>query len=487
METIKTRFAPSPTGSLHVGGARTALFNYCLARKLGGKFLLRIEDTDRARHTEEAVDMLVRDLRWLGLDWDEGFAKDDGDDEAGPFRQSQRLGVYAKYIRQLLEAGQAYYAFDSAAELEAMRDAARTQKQDFRYPRPGKFPGEADADAARAEGKSVVVRFASPARDVVVRDEVFGDVLVSADQMDDFIIVKADGWPTYHLANVIDDALMGVNLICRGQEFLKQTSRHIQLREALGFAEPRYVHLPLIMDMKGKKLSKRDGDVEVDGFRRAGYLPEALMNFIALLGWNPKSDREKFSLDELVDLFDISGIGKSNPKFDRDKLQAFNTDAATEARPEHLLKCFAQYLATTSSNIPANDEPLLKHLLQSNAGFRTFADVLNKADVLFGPDDSYEFDAKAVKKVLAKNEGQGYAVLTEIRPQLAEVAWEAEHLENWLKDYCDAHELGMGKVAQPIRVAVTGTTISPPIFDALVMLGQDKTLARIDRCLAEKQ
>ncbi len=487
MTNIKTRFAPSPTGSLHVGGARTALFNYCLARKLGGKFLLRIEDTDQARHDEGMVDLIVKDLRWLGIEWDEGFGKDHDPAGIGPFRQSERLGIYKTHIKKLLDEGKAYYAFDTAEELDVLREAAKAEKQDFRYERPATFPTEDQADAARAAGKPVVVRFACPVEDVTVHDEVFGDVLVTADQMDDFIIVKADGWPTYHLANVIDDALMGINLICRGQEFLKQSSRHIVLREAFGFPAPKYVHLPLIMDMQGKKLSKRDGDVEVDLFRVAGYLPEAMVNFIALLGWSPGGDREKFTLPELVELFDVSGIGKSNPKFDRDKLLSFNTDAVATAGEARLLECFKEFLEEIPTHIPSDNDQILRHLLRANAGFRTFPDVLKKSDVLFAPNDSYPFDEKAVQKVLAKNDGEGYVVLRDILGQLAEVEWNADPLEEWLRSYCEQKELGMGKVAQPIRVAVTGTTISPPIFDALVILGKENTLARISRCLAEKQ
>ncbi len=481
MDKLKTRFAPSPTGWLHVGGARTALFNFLLARQAGGTFLLRIEDTDRARHDESAVAKIIEDLRWLGIEWDEGI---EVGGPAGPYRQSERLEIYREYIQKLLDVGKAYYAFETAEELDAMRATAQVAKRTFRYPRPEALPTAADADKARSAGKPVVVRFCCPEKDVTIRDEAFGDVTMPADQMDDFIIAKADGWPTYHLANVVDDALMGVNFICRGQEFLGQTWRHVLLREALGIPEPRYCHLPLILDMDGRKLSKRDGDVEVHSFRRHGYLPEALVNFIALLGWKPSGQREKFTLGEMIELFSVDRIGKSNAKFDRDKLLAFNTDAVAAASADRLLAGFKDFLSLNETPIPADDDELLGLLLEVNKGFRTFADIPAKCGVLFAPDDAYEYDEKAVKKVLAKNDGAGYAVLADIRAKLAECDWSLQAIETLIETYCRDNELGMGKVAQPIRVAVTGCVISPPIYDTLAILGRDKTLARIDRCLA---
>ncbi len=480
MDTIKTRFAPSPTGWLHVGGARTALFNYLLAKQAGGIFLLRIEDTDRARHDESAVEKIIEDLRWLEIKWDEGIEVKGS--KNGPYRQSERLDTYQKHIAQLHEAGQAYYAFETPEELDAMRAAARAEKRNFRYPRPDPLP--ADADKARGEGRPVVVRFKIPGRDVTIRDEVFGEVTVAAAEQDDFIIAKTDGWPTYHLANVVDDALMGVNFVMRGQEFLSQTWRHVLLREAFGFAEPKYAHLPLIMDLAGRKLSKRDGDVEVHAFRTAGYLPEALVNFIALLGWNPGDDRERLTMAEMIESFSVDRIGKANAKFDREKLLAFNTDAVATADEDRLLVGFKDFLSLNETPIPAGGDDLLKLLLRVNAGFRTFADIPAKCGVLFA--DACDYDEKAVKKVLAKGDGAGYAMLEHLKAKLAECEWTEDVLKTLIEGICAEKSIGMGKVAQPIRVAVTGTTVSPAIYDTLMILGKEKTLARIDRCLATK-
>lgn len=491
MDEVKTRFAPSPTGYLHVGGARTALFNYILARRAGGTFLLRIEDTDRARHDESAVAKITEDLRWLGIEWDEGVEVGPSGEIAakgpnGPYRQSERLEIYQTYVERLIEAAQAYCAFDTPEELQAMREEAKAEKTGFRYSRPDPLPTAADAERARGEGRPVVVRFLCPGRDVTIRDEAFGEVTWPATEMEDFVICKADGWPVYHLANVIDDALMGVTLVCRGQEFLGQTWRHVLLREALRLPEPRYCHLPLIMDMSGRKLSKRDGDVEVHAFRAAGYLPEALLNFIALLGWRPGGNREKLTLSDLIELFSVDRIGKANAKFDRDKLLAFNTDAAADADEDRLLAGLKDYLLLNETAIPAGDDELLRVILRINKGFRTFADIPARCGVLFAPDDGFEYEAKAVKKVLEKNDGAGFAVLADLRGRLAECEWTPEALERVLSDYCAAGDLPMGKVAQPIRVAVTGTTISPPIFETLMLLGRDKALGRIDRCLREE-
>ena len=494
MSDLKTRFAPSPTGYLHVGGARTALFAYLLARQAGGTFLVRIEDTDVARHDEAAIAKIIADLRWLGIEWDEGIEVGGPD---GPYRQSERLDIYAEHIDKLLAAGQAYCAFETAEELEAMRAKARAAGGGFRYARPDPLPTAADAERARADGRPVVVRFLVGDEDVTITDEVFGVVTTPAEQMEDFVIHKADGFPTFYLANAVDDALMGVTAVMRGQEFLGQTWRQKLLRAALNFPEPRYFHLPLIMDMAGRKLSKRDGDevsnsdkgeleslVEVHSFRVAGYLPEALVNFIALLGWSPGGQREKMSLTEMAELFDVGRIGKSNAKFDRDKLLAFNTDAGAAAQPDRLLAGLKDYLSLNETPIPGDDDDLSGRLLEINKGFRTFADIVARCGVLFGGDDVYGFDPKAVKKILAKGDGAGYAMLEALRPRLAECEWTQAALDDLIEGVCAEKEVGMGKVAQPIRVAVTGTTVSPAICDTLLLLGRDKALARIDRCLA---
>lgn len=478
---LRVRFAPSPTGFLHVGGARTALFNYLLARRTGGTFILRIEDTDTARNVAGAEHKIMQDLRWLGLEWDEGI---EVGGSHGPYFQSQRLDLYNTAIDQLLQSGQAYHAFDTAEELEAMRAQAEAGKQTFKYPRPSRWPDELDVRKAREEGRPVVVRFKSPDQDITVHDEVMGDVTVAAAELDDFVIRKADGMPVYHLANVVDDAAMGVNLVMRGQEFLGQTPRHIALQRALGYPTPRYAHLPLIMDMKGRKLSKRDGDVEVHSFRAAGYLPEALRNFLALLGWSPGGDREKMTKAEMIELFSLDRVGRTNAKFDREKLLAFNTDAAATVSEDRLAEAFDDYLAVSDSPLSKADlsPETRREILRINRGLRTFADVDRKCGFLFVEDEAIQYDPAAVKKVLEKG---GFDMLAELLPVLqTHEPWTAESLEKLLSQVRESKSVGMGKVAQPIRVAVSGGTISPAIYDTLVLLGKDHTLSRIRRALA---
>jgi len=483
MDKLNTRFPPSPTGYLHVGGARTALFGYVMARKTGGQFILRIEDTDRARHDESAVDKIIEDLHWLGINWDQG---PDIGGANGPYRQSQRLDIYRRHVETLLDEGKAYYAFDTPEELDRMRTAALDAKRNFTYPRPDPLPTVEDAENARQAGRPVVVRFLCPKIDVTIDDDAFGQVTMPADQTDDFIILKADTYPTYHLANVIDDALMGVNYIMRGQEFLGQSWRHKLLREAMGFDEPKYCHLPLIMDTQGRKLSKRDGDVEVFAFRKAGYLPETMVNYLALLGWNPGGDIERFTLDELIELFSPERVGKTNAKFDRDKLLAFNTDAVAAADDDRLLAGFKDFLSINDTPIPSGDDDLLRRILQANRGFRTFADIITKSGILFDDQAAIEYDPKAVKKWLAKGENAGWEMLAELRDRLAGCEWTGAAVEQLIADICEQKQVGMGKVAQPIRVAVTGRAVSPAIGETLVFLGREQTLKRIDNCLSTR-
>ncbi|HEV8607457.1 MAG TPA: glutamate--tRNA ligase [Tepidisphaeraceae bacterium] len=535
---IVTRFAPSPTGYLHVGGARTALFNWLLARRLGGTYLLRIEDTDLARSTEEAVNQLVEDLRWLGLHWDNSEL----------VYQSKRLPIYNAIIDQLIAQGRAYKAYESKEELDAEWERAQKAKRQYRYVR--KPLTDVQIRNYDAESRPHVVRFAMEAKDYRFNDAVLGpDQGVTANEVQDFIIRKSDGMPTYHFAVVVDDQEMGVSHVLRGQEHLLNTVNHIALQEALGYRRPVYAHLPIIMNMEGEKLGKRDRDKKIrqrahewlknsktdaDGlaaasgllqqqlaewlkkptmqlsptdqekvmhviglseadlpeilvhdFRKKGYLPEALLNFLALLGWSPGGDRERMTMDEMVSLFSLDGIGRSNAKFDRAKLLAFNTEAAAGAAPARLIEAFKQYLESNpDSPLNEKDDATLERILTMKKGFRTFREVDEASRFLFLPDEQIALDPQAVEKVLRKSGGQGLASLHDIRAILQSVEpWQAHHIEEAVKQYCERKELGLGNVAQPIRVAISGATISPPIFQSLEFLGKDRTIRRIDRCL----
>jgi len=546
MSAIRARFAPSPTGYLHVGGARTALFNWLFTRRAGGRFVIRVEDTDVLRNIEGAEAKQLEDLRWLGLDWDEG--PDIGGDR-GPYRQSERRDRYDAARDRLVASGHAYWAFDTPEELDELRRHAALAKRTFRYPRPDPLPTEADAERARAKGQPSVLRFKTPPEGVSVNDEVLGTVNFPADQIDDFVIVKSNGWPTYHFAVVVDDAAMGITHVLRAQEHLVNTPRHILLQRALGYPTPAYAHLPLVFNIDGSKMSKRDKhrvvreaagerlrqkrwsldemariadsdpdtlkrwlddkvdaeldmgrlgrladaagvelpEIDVHDFRASGYLPEALANFLALIGWSPGGDREKMTLAEMTAAFSLDRINKTAGKFDREKLLAMNTEWAAGLPPERLLEAFRDWVRVSGSPLASLDDATAARVLEACRGFRTFRDVEHKAGILFADDGEVTYDAKAVKKFLEKKEGHGWSVLERLLPELESLEpWSVEAVETLFGEFCEREEVKLGAVAQPVRVAVAGRAISPGIGDTLVLLGREKTLRRIRSCLGTR-
>jgi glutamyl-tRNA synthetase len=535
---IVTRFAPSPTGYLHVGGARTALFSWLLARHSGGKFLLRIEDTDLARSTEQATTQLLEDLRWLGLHWDNPEL----------VFQSKRLAVYDAIIDDLLARGLAYKAYDTREELAEMRALAERQKRQFIYRR--REVSEQELDQYESQRRPHVVRFAMPVREYRFHDQVLEkEIILPPEEVQDFVIRKEDGMPTYHFAVVVDDAQMNVTHILRGQEHTKNTFLHLALQEALAYPRPTYGHKPIIMNLDGSKMGKRDRDkkireatrlflkqsqkspsdiaaaaplassrleqwlkdskqqldlpeqsalmhviglsesdlpeVLVHDFRRNGYLADALLNFLALLGWNPGGDRERMTMPEMVELFSIAGIGKSNARFDRAKLLAFNTQHAEATPPAQLVPAFRAYLEVNpDSPLGQASDQQLEKLLEMKKGFRLLREVDQASRFLFVPDDQIGYEPAAVEKVLRKGAGEGMQVLRDLRPILEHAPeWTPARLEELVKRYGDEKSLALGKLAQPLRVAISGGTISPPIFQSLEFLGKERTLNRIDQCL----
>ena len=562
-----TRFAPSPTGHLHIGGARTALFCWAFARRTGGSFLLRIEDTDQARSSEASALGILADLAWLGIGWDEGpdfvapgshsgspstlgnvggsSRKYGGDPRGvGPFYQSQRLGLYEEHFARLIDEGKAYAAFETPEELDAKRKEAIGAKRQYRYDRASLAIPASERAARVKAGEPHVVRFMTPDEEIVVRDEVLGEVRIAPGEVDDFVIRKADGFPTYHFGVVVDDALMGVTHVLRGQEHLNNTPRHVLLQKALGFPTPVFAHMPLIFNEAGAKMSKRERDqtarkacvergvgaspspfvpedvfqgwikdktrqleteqlehlagamrltlpeVSVDDFRRAGYLPEVITNFIALLGWSPPAEAgeniEKFDLDFLAKWFDVSRIGKTNARFDRKKLLAFNTDAVNAMSDADFALRWRAWCADYEPRLAALDEAsfaLLGAALRPRS--KTFAEAAEGASFALLADDGVVYDEKSVDKVLRKSEGEGLRVLRELRDRIdaAPEPFDAPSAHALVEAYAADSGLGMGKIAQPLRVALTGGTVSPPIDATLAILGKARVLARIDRCL----
>jgi glutamyl-tRNA synthetase len=542
---IRARFAPSPTGYLHVGGARTALFNWLFCRRHGGRFILRIEDTDILRNIEGAEAKLIEDLRWLGIDYDEG---PDVGGPLGPYRQSERRDLYDAAARKLLASGDAYYAFDTPEELEAMRREATALKQSFKYPRPKVLPTEADMERARAEGRPVVVRFKTPNEPITVHDEILGDVNFAAGEVEDLVIVKSNGWPTYHFAVVVDDAAMRITHVLRAQEHLMNTPKHVFMQRALGYAPPLYAHLPLVFNIDGTKMSKRykhkvaraaaknlvkqgkwtadevariaeckpaaatawldKADTELDmtqvgrlaaaagveipeidvhDFRASGYLPEALSNFVALIGWSPGGDREKLTREEMTESFSLDRINKTAGRFDREKLLAMNTVYCADATPDRLLAGFRDYAQVSGSPLASLDDKAVADVLRICKGFRTFHDIDLKVGILFAPDELVQYDAKAVKDVLEKKEGAGYAMLEHLLPLLESLEpWTVERIDAVVKDVCGQSGAKTNDVAQPLRVALTGRTISPAIGETLTLLGKQGTVDRILQCIRNR-
>ena len=533
---VVTRFAPSPTGYLHVGGARTALFNWLWARKTGGQFILRIEDTDIKRNTPTATRQVINDLRWLGIDWDQG---PEVGGPNGPYLQSRRKDIYDKYIKQLINEKKAYYCFDTPDQLQVLRDRAAAEKKNFKYPRPEHFPDESDANRAKADGLPVTVRLAMPETQITVKDVVRGEVTFRDAELGDFIIQKSDGFPTYHFACVVDDELMGVTHVIRGQEHLMNTPGHQALQDALAFRRPIYAHMSVTVSATGGKLSKRERpkalwkaikdkadinleklaeaagigaeelntflknktwpdmsvvdamarhlglrlpEINVVDFFRSGYLPETMVNFLALLGYSPGDNREIMSLEELIETFDIRRLTKSNSLFDRGKLLAFNTEHLRLIGSEKLLRHFQDYLEAVESPLISADEKLLARILEINAGAKTLADIEQKSKFIFLSNEQIEYDEKAVARVLLKNDG--LAVLRVVRDRLAAMEeFTEDNIESMLRGLAEERRLGLGKVAQPLRVAICGTTVSPPIFDSVNLLGKENTLARVDRAM----
>lgn len=491
---VITRFAPSPTGALHVGGARTALFNWAYARRHSGQFLLRIEDTDRARSSVEAERGILEDLQWLGLDWDNL-----GDEP----RQSRRLDRYNAAVDRLLAADRAY-----------------------------------EDDGA--------IRFRMPGTRVTIHDKILGDVTTPADRLEDFVIRKTDGYPTYHLAVVVDDAAMGVTHVIRGQEHLGNTPKHWALQQALGIEHPAWAHIPLIFNPDGSKMSKRDKakvaraaaedhpipaqrlpqvdaglfeqfmarasddlsvaraiadelgiqlpEIDVSDFRDSGYLPAVLCNYLALLGWNPGNDLEKFDNAFMQQHFDFDRVGKSSAKFDREKLAAFNADAIAGMSTEQF--AHAVWILPTNHGKLANcgrfadegDRLFMEFARAYQPRSRTLADPVIQGAFFLADDGAiaYDFEPKNVRKVMAKGKPNGFDTLRELRPMLADLPEDdfgtAAH--ELIQRLAAERQMNMGKLAQPLRVAVSGGTVTPPIDATLNILGKHSTLARIDLCLA---
>jgi glutamyl-tRNA synthetase len=452
---VRTRFAPSPTGFLHIGGARTALFSWAYARKHGGEFILRIEDTDLERSTEESVQAIFDGMAWLGLDYDQG-----------PFFQMQRMPRYKQVINQLLEQGHAYHCYCSKEELEAMREAQRAKGEKPRY------DGRCRDRTSAQQGVNPVVRFKSPLDGAVIIDDlVKGRVVVGNKELDDLIIARGDGTPTYNFCVVVDDWDMEITHVIRGDDHLNNTPRQINILQALGAPLPQYAHVPMILGHDGERLSKRHGAVSVMQYSEDGYLPEALLNYLARLGW-AHGDEEIFSRDQFVHWFELDSVSKSPAKFDPEKLSWVNQQYLKSADNARLVELARPFMAQDCCDGAHEPDPAqVFGLLKERVS--TLKELADAAVYFYRPLEAHEDLRKQHLTATVK------AALDALAKQLETVAWSREALSALIKHTCTAHSLKMPQIAMPLRVMITGETHTPSIDAVMTLIGRDEVLRRI--------
>ena len=475
---VRVRIAPSPTGYFHVGSARTALFNWLFARKTGGRFIVRVEDTDRTRYDPEAVADAAASLRWLGLDWDEG--PEIGGDY-GPYYQSERLALYQHYADWLLEQGLAYKCYCSPDRLAALREEQRKNKQDVGYDRHCRLLTADQQAGYEAQGITPVIRLKAPLEgQTTFHDILYGTITVENETLDDLVLLKSDGFPTYHLANVVDDHLMEISHIMRGDEWLPSVPKHVLLYNAFGWEIPIYAHLPLILAPSGKrKLSKRHGGVEIRDFRCQGYLPEAMVNYLARVGWSYDDKTEIFDREELIRYFDLSGINNSPAHFSYERLEWMNAYYIRKLEASDLAGRLVPFLAEAGFETTAEDLTPMVPLIQQR--IKTLSEAASWLDFFF--QEYLEYDANLlIGKKMDVVESQN--ALRRARITLADLAeFGVEAIEPALRELAENLGLKVGQLLGIIRVAVSGKKVAPPLFETLAILGQERTLARMDRGL----
>ncbi|OEK06057.1 glutamate--tRNA ligase [Flavivirga aquatica] len=496
---VRVRFAPSPTGPLHIGGVRTALFNYLFAKKHNGSFILRIEDTDQTRYVEGAEQYIIDALNWCQMPFDEGPGKNE---KFGPYKQSERKHLYKEYADKLIASGNAYYAFDTSEALDFHRKDHETKGKTFIYNWHNRLKlsnslslSTEEVKAKLDAGDDYVIRFKSPQDETLhLKDIIRGDIKIDTNVLDDKVLFKSDGMPTYHLANIVDDHLMKISHVIRGEEWLPSLALHYQLYQAFGWETPEFAHLPLILKPTGKgKLSKRDGDKLgfpvfplqwIDpktndisrGYREDGYFPEAMINFLSFLGWNPGTEQEIFNLEELISAFELERVNKSGARFDPDKTKWFNHHYMQQQNNDELAEAF-QALHSELSEIDINYISMVIGLVKERATF--ISDFWNLSHYFFTTPTSY--DQKASKK--AFKEGT-----TELMTQVISIInntedFTVESLQTEIKGWITSNEISFGKVMMPLRLALVGALQGPDVFDIIYMIGKTETIKRIENII----
>jgi nondiscriminating glutamyl-tRNA synthetase len=483
----RTRFAPSPTGYVHVGSLRTALYNYLYAKQQGGQFVLRVEDTDQSRLVEGAVENLLTMLDWAGIHPDEGVMLDGGavteKGECGPYAQSRRLDLYKKYADQLIAEKKAYYCFCTSERLEALRTQQQADKLPARYDGHCRNLDEKIVAENLVQKMPHVIRMAVPKGEMVeFVDRLRGAISIKSDEVDDQVLIKSDGFATYHLAVVVDDYLMKITHIIRGEEWLPSTPKHVLLYRAFGWDVPEFIHVPLLLNSDKSKLSKRQGDVSVEEYRQHGYLPEALINFVALLGWNPGTDDEFFSLDELIKQFDIDKINKSGAVFDIEKLRWMNGEYIKKLPFDRFRELAMPYLTAKYPNIPS-DINLDVALAIEQSRVKVLSEVGDGIAFLFTNALSYDGNMLIWKKSDREKTLDCLTRLVSYLENINDSAWVLPQFETTTLVWIKEQGLGNGDVLWPMRWALTGIDRSPTPFEVATMLGKQKSLARLNTAI----
>ncbi|MCH8290700.1 glutamate--tRNA ligase [Candidatus Poribacteria bacterium] len=481
---IRVRFAPSPTGFLHIGSARTALFNWLFARHNGGTYILRIDDTDEQRSTEESMREIYDSLKWLGLDWDEGAVVGG---PYGPYVQSERGEIYRKYVQKLLDSDDAYYCYCTPQELTEMREKARAEGRSTLYDGRHRNLTETERRKFEAEGRKPVVRIKVPDESIVAADVILGESVTPPANLQDEIILKSNGSPLYNFTTVIDDYEMKVSHVIRGGDHINNTAKQLVIYRALGVEPPQFAHVPLVFDGKGEKLSKRrHGElVSVGKYREDGYLPEAMINYLVRLGWSYDDKQEIFSIDELIEKFEVERIGKSNVVFDVKKLQWLNKHYIMErdlsARTDAVIPFLQRDGLLEANSSPVQREWLEKIVESVGDRMTTLADITTQTGYFF--TDDFEYDPKAIKRWWKKGDPLG--TLQGIRDVIEKLeTFGLEEAEAAIWEYTDKNNVKRVQVMQPLRVALTGQSFGPGLFEIIVLLGKEKTLARLDQAIS---
>ena len=497
-EKVRVRFAPSPTGPLHIGGVRTALFNYLFAKKHKGDFILRIEDTDQNRYVEGAEQYIIDALNWCGIPYDEGPTKDGG---YGPYRQSERKDLYKKYADELIAKGKAYYAFDTSEKLDFHRKDHESKGKTFIYNWHNRLKLDnslaltaAETETKLASGDDYVIRFKSPQDEkLILQDSIRGDIHIDTNILDDKVLFKSDGMPTYHLANIVDDHLMEISHVIRGEEWLPSLALHQLLYDAFGWKAPKFAHLPLIMKPVGKgKLSKRDGEKmgfpvfplswnESVGYKEEGYFSEAVINFLAMLGWNPGTEQELFSLTELIESFSLERVNKSGARFDPDKTKWYNQNYLQSKNNLELAEMYGTILKEKGLDYTTPEQ--LDHvtkivsLIKERAVF--VSDFWNLSDYFFITPKTYA--PKGVKKQWKEGAPEIMNQLVSLLETIED--FSSENVESIVKSWITKQELSFGKVMPPLRLVIVGDMKGPHIFDILAMIGKNESILRIKNAI----